>query len=168
MVSDLEVLWYCGLPGGLPGDLIEIDMDAVRAEGRIRLSNADYLPRPMRFTLDEVTSLVVALQAVRELAGDSATGSIDSLLTKLRKLTGEAEPRIAVSMAGGQADIRGVLADAIARRLAVLAHSLNLATPDEVVTTAELLDRFDPAALPRQPWVVAAQPWLAANRMSTT
>ena len=119
VVSDLEVLWYCGLPGGLPGDLIEIDMDAVRAEGRIRLSNADYLPRPMRFTLDEVTSLVVALQAVRELAGDSATGSIDSLLTKLRKLTGEAEPRIAVSMAGGQADIRGVLADAIARRLAV-------------------------------------------------
>ena len=54
------------------------------------------------------------------------------------------------------------------RVLAVLAHSLNLATPDEVVTTAELLDRFDPAALPRQPWVVAAQPWLAANRMSTT
>ena len=38
VVSDLEVLWYCGLPGGLPGDLIEIDMDAVRAEGRIRLS----------------------------------------------------------------------------------------------------------------------------------
>ncbi len=54
------------------------------------------------------------------------------------------------------------------RVLAVLAHSLNLATPDEVVTPAELLDRFDPSALPRQPWVVSAQPWLAANRMSTT
>ena len=54
------------------------------------------------------------------------------------------------------------------RVLAVLAHSLGLATPDEVVTPAELLDRFDPAALPRQPWVVAAQPWLAVNRMSTT
>ena len=29
LLSDLGVLWYCGLPGGLPGDLIEIDMDQV-------------------------------------------------------------------------------------------------------------------------------------------
>ena len=34
LVADLNVLWFCGLPGGMPGDLIEVDMDAL-AEGRI-------------------------------------------------------------------------------------------------------------------------------------
>ncbi len=69
LLEDLNVLWYCGLPGGMPGDLIEIDMDTVAASGKIRLSNAEYLARPMRFTPDEAMSLVVALRAVRELAG---------------------------------------------------------------------------------------------------
>ena len=48
-------------------------MDALAAEGRIRLSNADYLARPLRFTLDEAMSLAVALRALLEL-GDSAHG----------------------------------------------------------------------------------------------
>ncbi|MFT4294274.1 MAG: tRNA glutamyl-Q(34) synthetase GluQRS [Micropruina sp.] len=36
-----------------------------------------------------------------------------------------------------------------------LAHSLGLAGPDEPVTPALLLTRFDPDALPREPWIVA-------------
>jgi glutamyl-tRNA synthetase len=36
----------------------------------------------------------------------------------------------------------------------LLAASLGLAEPDEPVTMADLLDRFDPARLPRHPWVV--------------
>jgi glutamyl-tRNA synthetase len=38
--------------------------------------------------------------------------------------------------------------------LARLAASLGLAEVDETVTPADLLDRFDPAALPHDPWVV--------------
>jgi glutamyl-tRNA synthetase len=41
-----------------------------------------------------------------------------------------------------------------ARVLSVLAESLGLCGPGEPVTVAELLGRFDPATLPRQPWVV--------------
>lgn len=37
---------------------------------------------------------------------------------------------------------------------AELARSLGLAEPGEAVTTQNLLSRFDPAALPRNPWVV--------------
>ena len=66
LIADLNVLWYCGLPGGMPGDLIEVDMDAVESEGRIRLTNADYLARPLRFTLDEAMSLAVALRSLQE------------------------------------------------------------------------------------------------------
>ncbi len=36
--------------------------------------------------------------------------------------------------------------------LSRLAASLNLAAPDEAVVPADLLDRFDPALLPREPW----------------
>ncbi len=110
LLADLKVLWYCGLPGGLPGDLIEIDFDALDERGRIRLSNADYLSRPMRFTPDEALSLLVALRAVRELAG--ADAGVDSAVTKLERATGaSALPRVAV--AGGEEEVRRRLAEAI-------------------------------------------------------
>lgn len=38
--------------------------------------------------------------------------------------------------------------------LGLLAHSLGLAAPGETVTPAGLLLRFDPAELPRDPWIV--------------
>ena len=91
LVADLEVLWYVGLPGGMPGDLIEIDMDAVESQGRISLSNAEYLSRPMRFTIDEVTSLIVALRAVREVTGGAAGQAVDSALAKLATVAGAPE-----------------------------------------------------------------------------
>jgi glutamyl-tRNA synthetase len=47
---------------------------------------------------------------------------------------------------------RGVSAPEV---LSVLAASLGLATEREPVTPVELLARFDPASLPREPWVVA-------------
>jgi glutamyl-tRNA synthetase len=39
--------------------------------------------------------------------------------------------------------------------LARLAASLGLAEVGEKLTSADLLHRFDPAALPREPWVVS-------------
>ena len=58
-----------------------------------------------------------------------------------------------------------------ARVLAHLARSLDLADSGEPVTTTELLGRFDPSALPREPWIVdARQPAAAAweNSRSST
>lgn len=114
LLDDLNVLWYCGLPGGMPGDLIEIDMETVAETGRIRLTNAEYLSRPMRFTPDEAMSLVVALRAMRELAGGHQGEGIDTALAKLEQASGEAGPRPQVSVASGSEEIRSRLADAIA------------------------------------------------------
>jgi glutamyl-tRNA synthetase len=47
----------------------------------------------------------------------------------------------------------GVGAEAVVSRLAA---SLGLAAQGEVVSAAQLVERFDPAALPREPWVWAA------------
>jgi glutamyl-tRNA synthetase len=49
----------------------------------------------------------------------------------------------------------GIRPDEVRSRLAV---SLGLASPGEVVDVGDLLDRFDPAALPREPWVLDP-PW---------
>jgi len=40
------------------------------------------------------------------------------------------------------------------RVLSLLARSVGLASPGEQVTAAKLVPRFDPAALPREPWIV--------------
>lgn len=112
LLADLDVLWYCGLPGGMPGDLIEIDMDAVHDSGRIRLSNAEYLARPMRFTPDEALSLIVALRAVRELSGALADDGVESALAKLERASGASlVPGVAVE--SGPALVRERLAAAI-------------------------------------------------------
>lgn len=113
LIADLKVLWYCGLPEGLPGDLIEIDMDAVDESGRIRLSNAEYLGRPMRFTPDEALSLVVALRAVAELAGEQDAKAVRSALAKLEAATGTSTAAT-VAVSGGAPGVRELLAAAIA------------------------------------------------------
>ena len=113
LVTDLNTLWYCGLPGGLPGDLIEVDMDALD-EGQIRLSNAEYLSAPMRFTPDEALSLIVALQAVGELAGPELGAAVTSAVAKLGG--GQMDPRpapVVVAGATGTPDVRQTLMDAI-------------------------------------------------------
>ena len=46
---------------------------------------------------------------------------------------------------------RGITAD---RALSIIAGSLRLAAAGEAVTPALLLDRFDPGALPREPWIL--------------
>jgi proteasome accessory factor C len=81
--EDLKVLWMCGLPGLAPGDLIDIDMDAVEGEGVIHLSNADYLPRPLRLSADEALALVLGLQTLREIAGPGEREAVDRALKKL-------------------------------------------------------------------------------------
>src|SRR5699024_725304 len=61
IVLDLNALWFCGLPGGMPGDLIDIDMEALEEDGVVRLENADYLPRPPQLRSAEAIALRVAL-----------------------------------------------------------------------------------------------------------
>lgn len=86
VVRDLKVLFMCGLPGGMPDDLIDVDIDALEGERTIRVSNADYLARPLRLTPTEATAVVVALRALRAGATSDATrGVIDRALAKLEK-----------------------------------------------------------------------------------
>jgi proteasome accessory factor C len=89
IVKDLNVLWFCGLPGLGMGDLIEVDMDALEGEGVVRVSNADYLTRPLRLDSSEAAALMVALRALREGGGPEVTAVVDRTLAKLEAAAGD-------------------------------------------------------------------------------
>ena len=92
VVKDLRVLFMCGLPGGYPDDLIDVDLEALSgpgAEGTIHVRNADYLARPVRLTSTEATALVVALRTIRDTSGSDARDVVDRALAKLEQATAE-------------------------------------------------------------------------------
>ena len=117
VLADLDVLWMCGLPGGLPGDLIEIDMEAVQGEGIIRLTNAEVLSRPMRFTADEATSLIVALRAVEGLTSGATASAARRAAEKLTAIVPSSQAgRVGISLASGAPDMREQIATAVEGR----------------------------------------------------
>ena len=98
LLKDLKVLWMCGTPGGMPDDLIDVDVaalegpedgDGIRTDGIIRVSNADYLAKPLRLTTTEATALIVALRALRSGAGDASREVVDRALVKLEAAAAE-------------------------------------------------------------------------------
>lgn len=92
LLGDLKVLLMCGLPGGYPDDLIDVDLDALEgpeADGVIRVSNADYLSRPLRLSPTEATAIIVALRALRSGAGEETREVVDRALGKLEAAAAE-------------------------------------------------------------------------------
>jgi proteasome accessory factor C len=98
LVRDLKVLFMCGLPGGYPDDLIDVDLDALEgeeADGVIRVSNADYLARPLQLSPTEATAVIVALRALRNGADDDTREVVDRTLAKLEAAAaGRIDPRV--------------------------------------------------------------------------
>lgn len=95
VLADLKVLLMCGLPGGYPDDLIDVDLDALEepeGDGMIRISNADYLARPLRLTPTEATAIIVALRALRAGAGEDTREVVDRALAKLEAAAGAHGP----------------------------------------------------------------------------
>ena len=87
---DISVLMFCGLPGLGMGDLIEVDFDALEGEDVIRLSNADYLTRPLRLDSTEAAALVVGLRALLEGSSVDEREVILRALRKIEEAAGEA------------------------------------------------------------------------------
>lgn len=107
VVTDLKVLLMCGLPGGYPDDLIDVDLDALEgpeADGVIRVSNADYLSRPLRLTATEATAVIVALRALRSGAGEETREIVDRALAKLEAAAADGSAATRVEPGDGAAD----------------------------------------------------------------
>lgn len=118
IVKDLKVLWFCGLPNSVTGDMIDIDMEALDGDGVVRLSNADFLPRPLRLAPHEALALIVALRALREEAGPGQRNAVDRALTKLERAAGgagSAAAAVAISVDSGDETIRARVDEALAQ-----------------------------------------------------
>lgn len=89
IVKDLNVLWFCGLPNSVSGDMIDVDMEALEDDGVVRLSNAEYLTRPLRLAPAEALALIVALRALAESAGPREREPVDRALAKIEAAAGE-------------------------------------------------------------------------------
>jgi proteasome accessory factor C len=89
LLKDLKVLFLVGLPGGYPDDLIDVDLDPLEGpegpidDGLIRVSNADYLARPLRLNPTEASAVIVAMRAMRNGAGEETRPIVDRALAKL-------------------------------------------------------------------------------------
>ncbi len=137
--EDLNVLWMCGMPGLTPGDLIDIDMDAVEGEGVIHLSNADYLTRPLRLSTDEALALVLGLRTLREIAGPGQRAAVDRALRKLEAASGSAPTdQASVRITAAQDEIQARVNEGLERGL-----SLDL-TYDVASRTETTRRRVDP------------------------
>lgn len=115
ILRDLEVIQFCGLPGGLTDDLFDVDIEGVRADGEIYLYNSDVLARPMTLTAVQAASLMVALGALVELGSEAAA----SARAKLSQACGQAETEIEVTLTAGDEDVRRVLTQACEERRVV-------------------------------------------------
>lgn len=134
VIRDLEILQFCGLPGGYYDDLFDVDIEGVRDHGHIYFRNADVLARPLRLRPAEAASLVAALHLVVELAGESAAAS--SALAKLTSAIGDAGTQLAVTVAASDPSHRAAL---VAAREAGRVVRLTYRTPGRPgISTAEV------------------------------
>jgi proteasome accessory factor C len=79
LVKDLEMLWFCGLPGYGPGDLIEVSLDG----DRVFIDMADYFSKTLRITPAEALALYAGGAAVSSLPGMEKAEALRRALTKL-------------------------------------------------------------------------------------
>lgn len=87
VLKDLRVLYLCGLPGYGPGDLIDINVEALEddPDGLVRVDNADFLARPLRLGSNEASALIVALHALLDASPSGSREVVERTLAKLEE-----------------------------------------------------------------------------------
>ncbi|AVH23331.1 helix-turn-helix transcriptional regulator [Nocardia cyriacigeorgica] len=117
LMSDLNQLWMCGLPGYGPGDLIDLSF----SEESIDVTFSAGIDRPLRLTSTEATALLVALRSIVDTPGMVDPSAAHSAIAKIEAAISGAAPETA----GGPQPVE---APAVATVRAALAarHALRL------------------------------------------
>lgn len=87
IITDLDLLFLCGLPDYGPGDLIDVSIE----NERIFLSMADYFSKPLRLTENEALALLVAGEALIRANVLKETSAIGKAMEKITRVLGEKE-----------------------------------------------------------------------------
>ncbi|EOM78370.1 putative transcriptional regulator [Rhodococcus rhodnii LMG 5362] len=86
LMTDLNQLWVCGLPGYGPGDLIDLSF----SEESIEVTFSAGMDRPLRLTSREATALLVALRSLVELPGTVDPTAAQRAIAKIEDAVGAA------------------------------------------------------------------------------
>ncbi|WP_280237017.1 helix-turn-helix transcriptional regulator [Nocardia cyriacigeorgica] len=117
LMSDLNQLWMCGLPGYGPGDLIDLSF----SEESIDVTFSAGIDRPLRLTSTEATALLVALRSIVDTPGMVDPSAAHSAIAKIESaISGaalEATDRPRPVEAPAVATVRAALAARHALRL---------------------------------------------------
>ncbi|MGE5696740.1 MAG: helix-turn-helix transcriptional regulator [Candidatus Sericytochromatia bacterium] len=84
LMTDLNQLWMCGLPGYSPGDLIDLAF----SEESIEVIFSAGMDRPLRLTSPEATAVLVALRALVEVPGVLDREAARSAIAKIESAAG--------------------------------------------------------------------------------
>ncbi len=114
LAADLDVLGYCGLPGYGGGDLIEASIVGDRVTVRL----ADYFRRPLRLSLREAVTLLLAARAVAAVPGARESAELERASRKLSDLLG-APAGLAIHLDAPGDEYLPSLRDAVERRCVV-------------------------------------------------
>lgn len=143
MLKDLRVLFMCGLPGYGPGDLIDINVEALEddPDGLVRVDNAEFLARPLRLGSNEASALIVALHALLDASPAGSRDVVERTLAKLEEAAAAGStplvdvhlPRLRPAVEGA----RAALDDAISRNRQV---RLEYYVPTRDETTQRVVD----------------------------
>ena len=118
LLHDLDLLGYCGLPGYGGGDLIDVSVFGDRVHVRM----APYFERPLRLSLREAVTLLLAARAAASVDGLAAADPLQRAIGRLESLLGAEAgqgARIAIDLGGPGDDRVGPLRHAIERRRVV-------------------------------------------------
>lgn len=99
--ADVETLWVSGLPGGMPGDLVDFDATAFE-EGRLSLTHPLGLDTPVRLSRQEAISLLLSLRVLADVLRDDPADTT-ALEGARRALESAVRNRPAESSASGDA-----------------------------------------------------------------
>src|SRR4051812_14819906 len=111
--DDLNLLWVCGLPGGAPGDLIDLSFEGET----VTVLDPQTLDRPLRLTVDEAQALVVAARTLADVPGLAERDALDRVLAKLEDAlgVGDRAPGVAVAIEA-EADVLATARSALDQR----------------------------------------------------
>ena len=84
--ADLGLAFFCGLPGHMPDDLIDVSLE----DDRIVVTNADTIARPLRLAPDEAVALLVGLRALADVPSPAGPETLDRVIAKLERAAGDA------------------------------------------------------------------------------
>lgn len=80
LLAHLQTIMMCGVPNGLPDELIDVEWEA----GTISINNAEALNAPIRLSLTEAATMLAGLASLRGLPDFEHAQAVDSAYGKLQ------------------------------------------------------------------------------------